>query len=579
MVFQASCEVNGTGTSFEFLNERCMCHLLKPRNGYHTDCSSRNLTYIPKFPGKVTEINLSYNHFDTIRASNGSQIPSEVRSLDLSYCEVKEIHRGFLRSFVKLELLDISYNRELTLEVLPNVTHDLQFTSVKTFKLDYLHCGVGGPNILRFRHLCHLRNTSLEDIHFSGNRIEEIERYVLANLPDTLKSLTAADNRFTLGWYFLEISSMKNIIFANLSSQYKSSGRYLTMFQTSCNDGGKMTNTTKDRNPRCEYHESQMTNTRFSPSCLEEYHDKRTHDRITIYVCLPRSLKTLILDHSALRPSDVLNFTFFDFRTVQKYIVKGNLAEYLKGEIISSNLTYADYSNNFISSIYPMYFHDANLTHLDLSDNYMGDQIENENINFLKDQTFLRYLSLARNRISRIPSTLFDRLQHLKHLDLSENSLQAVSFNLNKLKSLHFLNLRSNRINFLTHENMRQLQGQRSNTLVFDLSKNVILCSCETLQFLKWIQDHAKSGILRFKEYKNYTCSFTNSTRKDFSQLSNIINEMGKKCPSYIGLIVGIMVTITAFLVSMAAGITYRMRWRLRYLYYMAKRAYKRNAM
>ena len=461
VVFQASYEVSGTGNAFECMHGQCMCYALKASHHYHADCSSWNLPYIPYFPGNVIEINLSYNHFDTIRASNSSQIPSEVRSLNLSYCGVKEIHRGFLQNFVKLEFLDISYNRELTLEVLPNVTHDLQFTAIKTFKFDYLHCGVGGPNILRLRHLCHLKNTSLEDIHFSGNRIEEIERYVLASLPDTLKSLTAADNRFTLGWYFLEISSMKNIVFANLSSQYKSSGKYLTMFQTSCNDGGKMTNTTRDRHPRCEYHESQMIKTRISTSCLEEYHEKRTHDRITIYVCLPRSLETLILDHSALRPSEVLNFTFFDFRTVQKYIVKGNLAEYLKGEIISSNLTYADYSDNFISSIYPMYFHDANLTHLDLSNNYMGDQIEDDNIDFLKDQTFLAYLSLARNRISRIPSTLFDRLQHLKHLDLSENSLQAVSFNLNKLKSLHFLNLRSNRISFLTRENMRQLQGQR----------------------------------------------------------------------------------------------------------------------
>ena len=583
MVLQASCSASsGVSTSSELCPDKCICSLLNETGDqYGADCSSRSLTIFPSFPRNIIEINLSYNNFDIIRVSNSSQIPSEVRSLDLSYCGVKEIDRGFLRSFVKLEFLDISYNRELTLEVLPNVTHDLQFTSIRTLKFDALHCVAGDPNMLRLRHLCHLRNTSIEELHLSSNRINQLERHVIATLPDTIKFLTAADNRIEIGWYALEISSVKNIMFVNLSSQYTSYANYLTMFQPLCNDGGNIPKAAEDCSC-CNYQESPtgMTTTSISTSCLEEYHQKHTTDRITIYICVPRSLKTLIFDHSSIRPTHVMNFTFLDFRSIQKYDYNGNLAEFLKREIFGSDLTYADYSKNYISYIYPHYFHDANLTHLNLSNNYLGEQIEKEgHLDVLKNQRFLTYISLARNRISSIPSTLFDNLLYLEHLDLSGNSIQSITFDLSKLRSLQFLNLQNNRINFLTNENMRQLHDKREKVLVVDLEENVLLCSCETLQFLKWIQEHRNDGMLSFRGFKNYTCSLPNSTRMGFSELPRIILEMERKCPSYVGVIVGSMVAITVFLVSLAAGMTYRMRWRLRYLYYMAKRAYTQNAI
>ena len=215
-----SCEPNKV---MDCLPERCKCFEINSRDKYYmADCSGKGLTFVPNFPDNITEINLSHNPLNYIHSTDNKNISSKLNSMDLSHCGSKMMERGFLRKFSNLTYLDISYNRELILEVLPNVTYDLQNTSIRTFKCDALHCEVGTPNIVRLDHLYYLQNTSLEEIHICSNRIEKLERGVIVHLPQTLQKITAADNRVKVGWYLLEVHSMKNLSFANLSTQYKS---------------------------------------------------------------------------------------------------------------------------------------------------------------------------------------------------------------------------------------------------------------------------------------------------------------------------------------------------------------------
>ena len=538
------------------------------------DCSGKDLTFVPNFPDSITEINLSHN---PLNSSDNKNISSKLNSVDLSHCGLKTIERGFLRKFSDLTYLDISYNRELTLEVLPNVTYDLQNTSIRTLKCDALHCEVGTPNIARLDHLYYLQNTSLEEIHICSNRIEELERGVIVHLPQTLQKITAADNRVKVGWYLLEVHSMKNLSFANLSTQYKSYDQYMTIFQPSCNDRREVP-THRD----LHHLKIQRTPKRSTPlltSCLKEYLHLYRKERFAVFISLPQSLKIVIMDHSELHSSDLFNFTFMDFRAIEKYTIRDNFGEYLTGRIFSSNLTHADYSNNFIADIDSRFFDNANLSHLDFSNNYLGEKIDKGRLHVLQDQVFLSYLSLAKNRIHSIPKLFFDNLTHLTELDLSGNNIQSMTFSLTNLIKLEFIHLQNNRIKSLSRENMQELGKKRTNLLIVDLTGNEFVCSCDTLEFLKWMKKYRSTNIISFKNFDEYECIFSNSTVRSFTDLSYLIMDLEKQCSSYTGVIVGSVAIVTMVIVSVIVGLVYRWRWRLRYIYYMAKRAYKRNTM
>ena len=89
---------------------RCRCKI--EQNKVTVDCSYSSLLQVPvaTFHDSVTHLHL---------VNNG----------------VKFIERGAFRNLHKLEYLDLSFNRELTFAVLPNVTSDLVFTSIKILKL------------------------------------------------------------------------------------------------------------------------------------------------------------------------------------------------------------------------------------------------------------------------------------------------------------------------------------------------------------------------------------------------------------------------------------------------------------
>ena len=350
----------------------------------------------------------------------------------------------------------------------------------------------------------------------------------------------------------------------------------LFCFQPSCNDRREV-----PTHRELHHLKIQRTPSRSTPlqtSCLEEYLHLYRKKRFAVFICLPQSLKIVIMDHSELHSSDWFNFTFMDFRAIEKYTIRDNFGLYLTGRIFSSNLTHADYSNNFIADIDSRFFDNANLSHLDFSNNYLGEKID-KRLHVLQDQVFLSYLSLAKNRIHSIPKLFFDNLTHLTELDLSGNNIQSMTFSLTNLIKLEFFHLQNNRIKSLSRENMQELGKKRTNLLIVNLTGNEFLCSCDTLEFLKWMKKHRSTNIISFKNFDEYECIFSNSTVRSLTDVSYLIMDLEKQCSSYTGVIVGSVAIVTMVIVSVIVGLVYRWRWRLRYIYYMAKRAYKRNTL
>ena len=84
---------------------------------------------------------------------------------------------------------------------------------------------------------------------------------------------------------------------------------------------------------------------------------------------------------------------------------------------------------------------------------------------------------------------------------------------------------------------MKVLDSVVSDRLTIDLSENDIMCSCDTLNFLTWVQSHAMGSRIIFRNLKSYK-TFQNSTKYNLSELHNIIGMLEKQCSTYTGLIV-----------------------------------------
>ncbi|XP_062615990.1 toll-like receptor 4 [Saccostrea cucullata] len=62
----------------------------------------------------------------------------KLKHLQLSSCNIKYIEKGAFEQLIDLEFLDISTNQDLTLSVLSNITHDLQYSKINTLIANWI---------------------------------------------------------------------------------------------------------------------------------------------------------------------------------------------------------------------------------------------------------------------------------------------------------------------------------------------------------------------------------------------------------------------------------------------------------
>lgn len=567
-------------------NHNCTCYKHEDSGILFADCSNLNLQSAPLFNDEVTGIILKHNNISEFPP----YLPRDIRYLDISKNTIgtlKEtslsnykalrnislaanalhsIEKGSFLDSRYLTHLDASNNQELTLEVLVNISHDLSYsTAIRVLNLEGIQCTYGVSFIIRKYHIADLKTTQLEQLNLASNRINSLEFGVFSILPKSLKHLNIANNVLSFGLYIIEFGSLHSLISLNASFQSYFHQINLNNFLTACNDS----------------HISQISSSdrlRYAVTDLNKP-KKITNVSSTLRLYIPPNLEVFYFHDNMYKMTlEQFAFTSMGPSKMTHLYLQNSIIYKLNGPIVGANtVRYLDLSNNFCNFISDYFFDGLkNLSYLDLSQNVLGKVLEDDNNgNIFRNLVNLTILNLRSNRIFRLPPAIFRNLNQLKTIDISDNTLREFSIPLENMKRLKRLNLFNNQLSFLNKETRNAIDSlSRKKKIYLNVTGNRFTCVCEQLEFLRWM---AQSKHVKFMQFDDYLCTFRNSFKANFSDIDNLVQVMEKHCASYMVTIVIMTSLIFITLTTTFGRILYRYRWKLRYMYYVAREKYRDN--
>ena len=523
-------------------------------------CDHAGLRAVPTFSANVTHVYMESNPITFIPKD---AFPTSLHHLSMVDCSLKFIEKGAFKKLSELSVLNLSFNRELSFAILPNITSDLIFTSITSLYLTGIHCVLGYGTEIRREHFAMLENTSLKRLFLGSNRISFFERGAISSLPSSLELINLANNKLQLEWYVIELLCLKNLKFADFSNLFDSYTN-LPVVSLSCNDA--------------EFSNDENVITKILPSGhsqnipLFEFMGKSFN--ITIH--LPPKLLTLTIESSAI-PDQIPGLRIaFASKMLQELNLSGNNIQCVEqSSLITDTVLYLDLSGNDCKIITDLFFRDAiALRDLKLSNNYLGSFLDSEESeNIFENQKNIVRIDLSDNRIQSLTKNLFRYSSKMEIIHLHTNQMTHINLNFHHMKSLRLIDLSSNQIRFLSEENMKDIDLiKRSGNLTIDLNKNSLRCDCSSLKFLRWMLSNQKM----FRFYEEYSCTFLNGTKGSFLDLNDIVRKLDLKCQSKTPIIVASVIFIATVLLSVMFAIVYRYRWSIRYLFYAAKREYRK---
>ncbi|XP_071123510.1 toll-like receptor 4 [Mytilus edulis] len=407
--------------------------------------------------------------------------------------------------------------------------------------------------ILKTSHIWYLNKTSLVRFEAAGNRIQRIESGALEYFPDSFESGNFRDNVFSIGEYLFDLMSIC-ITFLDVSESF-SSHNVFTSYTEECIDP-EDTVTVKSENNLIDK--------------VSFYVKTKSKDSDFI-IPVPNKLKTFLISSSTLKYEiSKISFTENELNSLS---FSNNVLYTWTGPVTNvKNLTFLDLSSNYCSNVSKSFFSKdfINLKYLQLQNNLLGQvMLTDSDGEIFQNLHNVSTVNLSNNKITNIPILFFKKQHNLENLDLSENMIDEINFKISHMKKLMVLNLRNNRISKLSKFTMDALDSvATTNTnLTIDLGGNNLVCNCDSMSFIHWMID-TPTRLYRRKKYK---CKLSNDTTIFLRNPKEVYETLKTKCMSYAGIIFGLTSGILMFMFILLGGISYRYRWKLRYLYYMVK--------
>ena len=287
------------------------------------------------------------------------------------------------------------------------------------------------------------------------------------------------------------------------------------------------------------------------------------------------------------------NLTQLDMSSVRR---AGDTRPFLLTIFFATNLRYLNFQSNFVTSLLRIVversknstcttpfevdfsrnnmvsfagsFDDAivnrglKVVSLHLSDNKLANELEDERKQVFKYFDELTELDLSSNAIKTLPRSIFNNLRKLVSLNLSRNSLMAVSFQISHMKHLQSLDLSENLASQFDLELQRDLDSLRSlspNFTIYMLG-NPFQCSCETRLLLWWMFNKHTM----FNRFEQYSCIY-NNTVITFKDMAKLLQTMDYQCSvNFIVKVSASLVAFTVFVIAISFFL-YRHKWDVKF--------------
>nr|XP_022291463.1 toll-like receptor 6 [Crassostrea virginica] len=517
------------------------------------DCSGKGLTSIPRLNHSVTYLDISRND---IKALTGSSFESltELRFLDISHCKLRDVDKGVFGELYNLQYLNISFNRELGFASLPNITYNLNQTKIASLDLNGINCATGIGTIIKRHHLRNIQMTSLKKLSLASNRLELLETGVISAWPKTLQILTLAENKLTAGAYALEVHSLSNLTVLNMSYQLHPPKYPLSAYDI-CSEKVEMEIESNTFTSNFSYKEFNFNWSMPFPENLEILYAQSSR----LFIKDPKvSIHAPSLKHVFLQDNFFLSLG-------EPISAKHNRIESL--DISNNFCSHFSRKNNFTADHLKL----LNFSHNDLS----RDLEEDKEGEIFKTFIGLEVLDISFNKISSLPRLLLKNSSNLMYINASNNRMSTWMVDISHMYNLIYLDLSENKFASLSINARFQIEMafQHSINMTVDLSGNVFTCTCENKEFLNWIQKNKG----RFRNVEHYTCN-TEEMVFDFKFLDVSLNNLRKKCTSYLGWYIVCAAGIAIFFSCMIAAILVKNKWKIRYMIYKTKQRFRLTA-
>ena len=491
----------------------------------------------------------------------------KMRHLNLAFCNLSFIEAETFEGLRDLTYLNLSHNEGLGFVTLRNVSYGLQSTKIEVLDYSKVFKQFGLSTRLRRCDVWYLKNTTIRELYLDNNRLALVEVNALHLFPPTLEFISVEQNQLCYGPYVLQIGCLRKLRKMEISEQYALAS--ILYYNKEANIKERY-DQSKDpchipkpevMDPHCPYlDDGPFELYTFSvPPLLNELNFRDSN------------IKTVITVHHKSPPIMMPN-------NIESMDASLNTIHAWNAPLIKfEHMKHLDLSNNFAAFISDDFFTRApNLISLDASLNLLGPVLsEDYEGKIFQPLNGLEDLNLSTNKINSLTDSLFVGLKSLITLNLAFNGIKEVNDSLDSLKNLTTLNLKQNKLSSLPVAILQQMNdaARRTHRIVsVDLSNNTLELSCENLGFLKWIADHPK----QFKSVGSYTYRLRGRDMVlSLAKLNDMIVSVGKSCKNYTAVVIVSTMFIVGVSTSIVIGIMYRFRWRLRYLYYMAKARYR----
>ncbi|XP_063417886.1 toll-like receptor 4 [Mytilus trossulus] len=492
---------------------------------------------------------------------------SRLLYLDVSNIDLGSIMKGTFSQMKYLQYLDISYNTRLGFVGVENVTHDLPNTSIRVFKFQKIVPTFSMNQMLMIDQMKPLNETKIREIYADSNRIQLVEIGAISYLPNTIEKISIGENWLSYGSYIFELQKLSTkVINASFLAWSHDPREEDTGWCVSGENSLEIdTNFKKCVSSDHGTPVSGVTK-HISPLKLDYFKT----------INLPRNLKELYYTSCKLQfEIPKLNFSK---NVLEKVDFSSNIFYSLKGPLVNlKHLSYLDLSNNFCSNISTVFFSGSpNIKTLKLQNNLLGFILpKDKGGKIFNHLVHLETIDLSENKITAMPRLLFTSQVNIRNIHLASNLIERLHFQIEHMVNISFIDLSSNAIMFLKPEETVELDkaAEKSGNLTLDLSGNPIQCTCNNINFIKWIA----STKIRLKNLKSYSCLLNNQTKTTLKHRNALLKMLEKECSTYLGLILATVSLVVLFIIVVISGLIYRYRWKLRYLYFMTKFKFNRR--